>query len=70
MSDYYYLEDKNDEWGYIPVLGGDYIRALKTIAQKHGIKVTDSMILKEIFGEKTNSNKIKNKIKRGKLEIT
>lgn len=47
MSDYYYLEDKEDESGYSPILGDDYISALLSIAGKHGIKITDEMVLKE-----------------------
>ncbi|OGH10862.1 MAG: hypothetical protein A2857_06385 [Candidatus Levybacteria bacterium RIFCSPHIGHO2_01_FULL_36_15] len=64
----YYFEDKNDEWGFTTVLGDDYIRALKTIAKNHGVKITDNMILKEIFGKQTGSNITKNEVKKGKFK--
>lgn len=49
MSDYYYLNDDESEFGNTPILGDDYIRALRSIIKKHGIKVTDKMLLQEIF---------------------
>lgn len=52
MSDYYYFEDKENDWGYTPVLGDDYIMALETIVRRKGIKITDKMILEEIFHKK------------------
>lgn len=64
MSDYYYFPDKNDEWGFTPVLGDDYICALKSIAKKHGIKITNKMILKEVYGEQMVSRKPKKKTRK------
>ena len=55
--------------GGIPVLGDDYIRALKAIANKHGIKITDKMILNEIFGKQTLNEKQKKKANRGKVGL-
>lgn len=67
MSDYYYFQDKDDEWGFTPVLGEDYIHALKSIAKKYGVKITNKMVLKEIYGEQVISKKPKSKLKRGKV---
>ena len=69
MSDYYYFKDKDDEWGLTLVLGEDYIRALKSIARKHGVKITDKMVLKEIYGEQVASKRPKTKTKKGKVGI-
>lgn len=60
MSDYYYFEDKEDDFGFTPILGEDYIRALLIIAKKHGIKITDEMILDEVWGKQSRKqSKIK-----------
>lgn len=69
MSDYYYFADKNEALGYIPILGDDYIGALKSIVNKHGIKITDKMILKEVFGKKAVSKKARGTIKKGKVGV-
>ena len=47
MSDYYYFEDKEEECGFTPIPGEDYISALLSVSKRHGIKITDQMILKE-----------------------
>lgn len=49
MSDYYYLNEDPDS---NPILGDDYISALKSISKKHGVNITDEMILKEVLGKK------------------
>lgn len=49
MSDYYYLNDDESELGSSPVLGDDYIRVLRSMIKKNGIKITDKIILEEIF---------------------
>lgn len=59
MSDYYYLEDKEDDSNISPVLGDDYIIALISIAKKRGIKITDEMVLKEVRKGRVPSNKSK-----------
>lgn len=53
MSDYYYFEDKDEDFGFTPVLGEDYIHALITIAKKNGIRITDKMILNEVYKKPT-----------------
>lgn len=58
MSDYYYFEDKESDLGYTPVLGDDYVMAIKSIARRKGIKITDRMILNEIFHKTRRKNKL------------
>lgn len=53
MSDYYYFEDKEGNFGFTPIPGEDYIRALMIIAKKHGIKITDEIILDEVLGKRS-----------------
>ena len=48
MSDYYYIKNSGD-----PVLGDDYIAALLSLARKHGIEITDQMVLKEVWGRQS-----------------
>lgn len=57
MSDYYYLEDENDESGMTPILGDDYIAALFSIARKHGLNITNKMIFKEAYGKEIKRKK-------------
>ncbi|OGE64430.1 hypothetical protein A3I48_00470 [Candidatus Daviesbacteria bacterium RIFCSPLOWO2_02_FULL_36_7] len=52
MSDYYYIDDKESDFGYIPVLGDDFVAAILSIAKRRGVKITDEMILNEIFHKK------------------
>ncbi len=61
MSDYYYFNDKDEEWGFTPVLGEDYIRALITIAKKKGIRITNRMVLEELYGSQTKDKRPINK---------
>lgn len=53
MGSYYYVEDKNSEFGFTPVPEDDYVQAVLRITKKHGLKITDNLILKEI--EELNS---------------
>ena len=48
MGTYYYIKDKNSELGFMPVPEDEYVQAVFYIANKHGIKITDEMILKEL----------------------
>lgn len=52
MSDYYFLDDKNSDFGYTSVLGDDFVAAIRAIAKRKGVKITDKMILNEIFNTK------------------
>ncbi|MBI2330443.1 hypothetical protein HYU94_03555 [Candidatus Daviesbacteria bacterium] len=61
MSDYYYIDDKESDWGYTPVLGDDFVAAIISIAKQKGLRITDKMILNEIFPKK---EKVAKKIKR------
>lgn len=48
MGTYYYVDDPSEEWGYLPVHEDDYVAAIEAIAEKHGLKITDEMILDEV----------------------
>jgi len=62
MGTYYYIKDKNSEDGYLPVYEDDYIRALFSISKKHGLKINDGMILKELESINKKSPKHLNEI--------
>lgn len=57
MSDYYYFEDKESNFGYTPVLGDDYVMSVLSIAKQKGVKITHKMILNEIFKKKKKASK-------------
>ncbi len=57
MSDYYYFKNKKDDSDFSPILGDDYISALLSIAKKHGINITDEIILKEVEGKQYSPKK-------------
>lgn len=61
MSGYYYLDDPKSKSGSSPVSEDDFVRAIFSIAKKHGLEITDEMILEEIYGEE---KPVKNLIKR------
>ncbi len=48
MGSYYYVKDKNSDFGYAPVPEEEYTQAIIHIAKKKGVKITDKMILKEV----------------------
>lgn len=56
MSDYYYL---NEDADFNPILGEDYISALYSISKKHGINITDEMVLKEVWGKQFQTKQLK-----------
>lgn len=49
MGSYYYIKDKDSEFGFTPVPEEDYTQALLCIAKNKGVKITDKMILKKIL---------------------
>ncbi len=51
MSSYYYLDDPKSKMGSTPVPEEEFIKAVFSIARKHGLDITDEMILKEIDSE-------------------
>lgn len=63
MSDYYYLDDKESDFGYTPVLGDDFVAAVLSIAKRKGVEITDKIILNEIFHRKINKKSTKGKKK-------
>jgi hypothetical protein len=60
MTCYYYLKDpkSEDETGMTTVSEEDYVAALYSIAKKNGLRITNSMILKEIRGKYQGPNKM------------
>ncbi|MBU1085320.1 MAG: NYN domain-containing protein [Candidatus Beckwithbacteria bacterium] len=52
MGSYYYLDDPESESGSSPVFEDDYLSAIFSIAKKLKLKITDKMILDEVFKKK------------------
>ena len=54
MGSHFFLQDqaKDNEWGYIPIPEVDMVDAIYAISKKHGIEITDEMIIEERFGKK------------------
>lgn len=48
MGSYYYVKDKNSDFGYTPVPEEEYVEAVFCIAKKYGLKITDEMVLGQI----------------------
>lgn len=48
MGSYYYIKDKYSKIGFTPVPEDEYVQAVFRIAKKHGLKITNNMILKEV----------------------
>jgi len=48
MGNYYYVRDKDSEFGFTPVPEDDYIQAIFHIAKKRNLRITDKMILAEL----------------------
>ena len=57
MGSHYYVNDPNSELGYTPVPEDEYMQTVFGIANKHGIKITDEMILAELEKQSTKSRK-------------
>ena len=52
MGSYWYVKDPEDDMGYSPIPEDEYVTAIFSIAKKHGLKITDKMILDEIYKKK------------------
>ncbi len=48
MSSYYYVQDPGSEYGFTPIPEDEYIQVIYRIAKKHGLNITDKMILKDL----------------------
>lgn len=57
MSSYCYLEDSEGELGFSPLPEDEIFKAYKSIAKRQGLNITDKMILEEIQGNKSKSEK-------------
>ena len=51
MGTYYYLKDSKNEEGTTAVYEDDMIAALHAISKKHGLEITDQMILDQVYGK-------------------
>jgi len=49
MGTYWYVKDPESDSGLSPVFEDDFVHALFSIAKKHGLKITDKMILDEVY---------------------
>lgn len=52
MSDYFYLEDPENDMGMTPVDSEEMVAAIRKIARKEGVEITDEQIINEVFGKK------------------
>lgn len=52
MGTYWYVKDPEDDMGYSPIPEDEYVGAIFSIAKKHGLKITDKMILDEVYKKK------------------
>lgn len=48
MGSYYYMKSQNAALGYTSIPEDEYVQAVLSIAKKHGVKITDKMILQEV----------------------
>lgn len=48
MGTYYYVKDRDEDGGYLPIYEDDYIAAIKKITKRSGIEISDEMILEEV----------------------
>ncbi len=48
MGTYYYVDDQESDWGFLPIYEDDYIAAIFQLAKKAGVKITNKMILEEV----------------------
>lgn len=58
MGTYWYVKDLAGDMGYSPVFEDDYVSAIFSIAKKHGLEITDKMILDEVYKKKSKSKKV------------
>lgn len=58
MGSYYYVKDKDSEFGYTPIPEDEYVQTLFRVAKRQGLNITDAMILEEV--EKMNKKSKKN----------
>lgn len=57
MGTYYYFDDPDSESGSSPVYEDDLFHALFSIVGKKGLKISDKMILDEVYKKKPKSKK-------------
>ena len=57
MSDYFYLEDSESDMGMTPVPSEEMVGAIREIARKEGVEITDQQILEEVYGNEMEKDK-------------
>lgn len=57
MSGYYYLEDPESESGFLPLPEEEFLKAYTAIVKRHGIEITDRMIIEEYLGNASKAKK-------------
>ena len=63
MGTYYYLKDSKNEEGTTAVYEDDMIAALHAISKKHGLEITDQMILDQVYGKQQKKTQLTRKNK-------
>lgn len=66
MSDYFYLDDPESDMGMTPVTGEEMVTAIRKIARREKLEITDEQIINEVFNK---NKKSKNKSKKGKTYL-
>ena len=61
MSDYFYLEDSESDMGMTPVPSEEMVGAIREIARKEGVEITDQQILEEVYGNEMEKDKTRDK---------
>ncbi len=59
MSSYYYVDDPKSELGCTPIPEEEFINVILAISRKHGLEITDEMILREFQVEKPKLKSLK-----------
>lgn len=52
MSDYFYLDDPENDMGMTPIPSEEMVGAIRKIARREGVEITDGQIINEVFGKK------------------
>lgn len=61
MGTYYYIDDSESDWGFLPIYEDNYIAAIFKLAKKSGVSITDKMILAEVKSHWRKPKKEKSK---------
>lgn len=63
MGDYFYLDDPESDMGMTPVSSEEMVAAIRKVARREGVEISDEQIINEVFDKKqknkTHSKRIK-----------